>query len=338
MSDPTNDSNGVTKRELASSVLLKEVDLEPFLELLQGGELRSLEEGEVLMEVRESNRTLYLILSGRLTIQLQPELNPIAVLGPGDVVGELSFIDGQLTTAYAVAGVSTRVLALDEEIMTSLLETSPDIARNLLFVLARRVRHLTNQELRREHANYAVRQYAQDVIIDSLTGLYNRRWLDSMLVRELNRSDRDGRPLSLLLIGIDDFKQQTENEGRLAGESVLNAIAAVLQATTRPGEMLARYGKDEFMTVLPDTDTATGQEIGERLRQAIHQAQVPTSEGDSPAPLTVSIGVAERIAGDQAEALISAVDGALYDAREAGGNQVCQVSRSSNGNSSKGKS
>ncbi len=338
MSDPTNDSNGVTKRELASSVLLKEVDLEPFLELLQGGELRSLEEGEVLMEVRESNRTLYLILSGRLTIQLQPELNPIAVLGPGDVVGELSFIDGQLTTAYAVAGVSTRVLALDEEIMTSLLETSPDIARNLLFVLARRVRHLTNQELRREHANYAVRQYAQDVIIDSLTGLYNRRWLDSMLVRELNRSDRDGRPLSLLLIGIDDFNKQTENEGRLAGESVLNAIAAVLQATTRPGEMLARYGKDEFMTVLPDTDTATGQEIGERLRQAIHQAQVPTSEGDSPAPLTVSIGVAERIAGDKAEALISAVDGALFDAREAGGNQVCQVSRSSNGNSSKGKS
>ena len=333
MSEPNNDSNGVTKRELASSVLLKEVDLEPFLELLQGGELRNLEEGEVLMEVRESNRTLYLILSGRLTIQLQPELNPIAVLGPGDVVGELSFVDGQLTTAYAVAGVPTRVLALDEQIMTSLLETSPDIARNLLFVMARRVRHLTNQELRREHANYAVRQYAQDVIIDSLTGLYNRRWLDSMLVRELNRSERDGRPLVLLLIGIDGFQKQTEKEGRLAGESVLNAIAAVLQATTRPGEMLARYGKDEFMTVLPDTDTATGQEIGERLREAIHQAQVPTSEGDSPSPMTVSIGVAERIAGDQAEVLISAVDGALYDARQAGGNQVCQVSRSSNGNS-----
>ncbi len=83
--------------------------------------------------------------------------------------------------------------------------------------MARRVRHLTNQELRREHANYAVRQYAQDVIIDSLTGLYNRRWLDSMLVRELNRSERDGRPLALLLIGIDDFKKQTGQEDRLAG-------------------------------------------------------------------------------------------------------------------------
>ncbi len=329
MSNPKNASNGVTKRELANSVLLKDVELDPFLDLLQEGELRTLEEGEVLMEDRESNRTLYLILSGRLTIQLQPELNPIAVLGPGDVVGELSFIDGQLTTAFAVAGVPTRVLALNEQIMTSLLDTSPDIARNLLFVLARRVRHLTNQELRREHANYAVRQYAQDVIIDTLTGLYNRHWLDSMLVRELNRSSRDGRPLSLLLIGIDDFKKQTEKEGRLAGESVLNAIAAVLQATTRPGEMLARYGRDEFMTVLPDTDVAAGQEIGERLRKAIHEAQVPTSNGDSTSPMTVSIGVAERIAADTAECLISAVDGALYDAREGGGNQVCHVSRSS---------
>ena len=199
-------------------------------------------------------------------------------------MGELSFVDGQLTTAYAVAGVPTRVLALDEQIMTSLLESSSDIARNLLFVMARRVRHLTNQELRREHANYAVRQYAQDVIIDSLTGLYNRRWLDSMLVRELNRSERDGRPLALLLIGIDDFKKQTEKEGRLAGESVLNAIAAVLQATTRPGEMLARYGQDEFMTVLPDTDTVTGQEIGERLREAIHRPKCPPLKGTPPLP------------------------------------------------------
>ncbi len=183
MADPENTSNGVTKRELANSILLKEVEVDPLLELLQKGEVRSLEEGEVLIQVRESNRTIYLILSGRLTIQLQPELNPIAVLGPGDVVGELSFIDGQLTTAYAVAGVPTRVLGLDKQIMTSVLNASPHVARNLLFVMARRVRHLTNQELRREHANYAVRQYAQDVVIDSLTGLYNRRWLDSMLVR-----------------------------------------------------------------------------------------------------------------------------------------------------------
>ncbi len=329
MSDQNNASNGVTKRELTSSILLKEVELDPLLELLQGGEVRTLEEGEVLIpEARESNRTIYLILFGRLTIQLQPELNPIAVLGPGDVAGELSFVDGQLTTAYAVAGVTTRVLALDEQLMTSLLETSPAVARNLLFVLARRVRHLTNQELRREHANYAVRQYAEDVIIDTLTGLYNRRWLDSILVRELNRSDRDGRPLALLLIGIDGFRAQTGKDGHLAGESVLNAIAAVLQATTRPGEMLARYGKDEFMTVLSDTDAATGQEIGERLRQAIHEAQVPTSNGDPPFPMTVSIGVAERIAGDTSEALISAVDEALYDAREGGGDQVCHVSRS----------
>ena len=83
------------------------------------------------------------------------------------------------------------------------------------------------------------------------------------------------------------------------------------------------------MAVLPDTDVATGQEIGERLLKAIHQAQVPTSNGDSTSPMTVSIGVAERLDADTAEALISAVDGALYDAKADGGNQVCQISRSS---------
>ena len=278
MSDPKDALNGVTKRELASSVLLKDVELDPFLDLLQGGELRSLEEGEVLIEARESNRTLYLILSGRLTIRLQPELNPIAVLGPGDVVGELSFIDGQLTTAYAVAGVSTRVLALDEQIMTSLLDTSPDVARNLLFVMARRVRHLTNQELRREHANYAVRQYAQDVIIDSLTGLYNRRWLDSMLVRELNRSERDGRPLSLLLIGIDDFKKQTGRRGSPCGRERSQCHRSRFTSHHPSRRDAGSLWKGRVHDrICPIRILATGQEIGERLRQAIHQAQVPTS-------------------------------------------------------------
>ena len=318
------------QRELASSVLLKGVELDPLMDLLQEGEVSELEKGDVLIQVKQSNRCIYLILSGRLSVQLEPELAPIAILGPGDLVGELSFIDGQLTTAYVVADAPSRVLELQEEAMSTLLETSPGVARNLLFVLARRLRHLTNQELRREHAHYAVRQYAQDTVIDTLTGLYNRRWLDSMLVRELNRSKRDDRPLSLLLIGVDDFKRHSESQGHLAGESILNSIATFLQRTTRPGEMLARYGKDEFITLLPDTDGATGQEIGERLREAIQEAEVcgVEEEEETPAPVTVSIGVAELVAGDTADTLISAVDAALYDAQEGGGNQVSQPSRS----------
>ncbi len=317
------------QRELANSVLLKSVELEPIMEILQEGVVKEFEKGQVLIEVKQSNRCLYMILAGRVSIQLEPHLSPIAILGPGDVVGELSLIDGQLTTAYVMAEASTRVLELEEQTMSSLLYASPGVARNLLFIMARRLRHLTNQELRREHAHYAIRQYAQDTVIDTLTGLYNRRWLDSMLVRELNRSERDHRPLALLLISIDAFEEETENHGDLASEHILNTIASVLQEITRPGEMLARYGKDEFLTLLPDTDASTGLEVGERLRQAIHQAELPGLDRDSSADVTVSIGVAELAAGDTADTLLSAVDSALHEARQGGGNRVFQLPRPS---------
>ena len=317
------------QRELASSVLLKDVELDPIMEILQEGVVKEFKKGDVLIEVKQSNRCLYMILAGRVSIQLEPHLNPIAVLGPGDVVGELSLIDGQLTTAYVVTEVSTRVLELQEPTMSSLLWASPSVARNLLFIMARRLRHLTNQELRREHAHYAVRQYAQDTVIDTLTGLYNRRWLDSMLVRELNRSERDHRPLSLLLISIDALEEEAEDAGELESEQILNTIASVLQEITRPGEMLARYGKDEFLTLLPDTDASTGQEVGERLRGAIHQAEITASDEDSSSYVTVSIGVAELTDGDTADTLLSAVDSALHEARQGGGNQVFLILRPS---------
>ena len=314
------------QRELASSVLLKDVELDPIMEVLQEGAVKELKKGDVLIEVKQSNRCLYLILAGRVSIQLEPHLNPIAILGPGDVVGELSLIDGQLTTAYVVAEASTRVLELQEPTMSSLLWASPGVARNLLFIMARRLRHLTNQELRREHAHYAIRQYAQDTVIDTLTGLYNRRWLDSMLVRELNRSERDHRPLALLLISIDAL-EEAGNDVDLESEHILNTIASVLQEITRPGEMLARYGKDEFLTLLPDTDASTGQEVGERLRGAIHQAEITASDEDSSSFVTVSIGVAELTDGDTADTLLSAVDSALHAARQGGGNQVFLIPR-----------
>ena len=317
------------QRELASSVLLKDVELDPIMEILQEGVVKEFKKGDVLIEVKQSNRCLYMILAGRVSIQLEPHLNPIAVLGPGDVVGELSLIDGQLTTAYVVTEASTRVLELQEPTMSSLLWASPGVARNLLFIMARRLRHLTNQELRREHAHYAVRQYAQDTVIDTLTGLYNRRWLDSMLVRELNRSERDHRPLSLLLISIDALEEEAEDAGELESEQILNTIASVLQEITRPCEMLARYGKDEFLALLPDTDASTGQEVGERLRGAIHQAEITASDEDSSSYVTVSIGVAELTDGDTADTLLSAVDSALHAARQGGGNQVFLIPRPS---------
>lgn len=321
MDDQKVPETQLSKRELAKSVLLRGVDLESVLDLLGDGTLQEVKQGDVLIQARQSNRSLYLLLSGRLSIHLEQELEPVAVLGPGDVVGELSLIDGQLTSAYVVADADCHLLVLEEATVWSLLKASDSVARNLLFVLAQRLRHLINQQLRREYAHYTV--------IDALTGLYNRRWLETMLVREVERSKRDARPLSLLLIGVDHFKEYSARHGPLAMESALLAVASVLQERTRPGEMLARYGGDEFLVLLPDTEAPTGYEIAERLRQAISQAEFSALEQPSLPSVTVSVGVIQMVEADTVEALIAAADEALSKAKAGEGNRVIQSDRPS---------
>ncbi|MFQ5929401.1 MAG: GGDEF domain-containing protein [Acidobacteriota bacterium] len=314
MSDQRDTSASLLKRQLANSILLKDVEIDSIITLVQDGTVHELKQGDVLIQAKQSSRVLYLLLSGRLSIHLELKLNPVAVLGPGDVVGELSLIDGQLTSAYVMADADCRLLALEEKTVWSLLEAAPGAARNLLFVLARRLRHLTNQELRRE--------YAHGAVIDPLTGLYNRRWIETMLVREMEHSKRDGLTLSVLLIGIDHFKRYSKTHGPLAAESMLHAVSSVLQKSTRPGEMIARYRRDEFMLVLPDVDARTGQDVGERLLQAIHEAKVFSLDQNSLPSVTVSVGVANMNTADRTETLIAAAEAALRDAKEGGGNQV----------------
>ncbi|MDA2927018.1 GGDEF domain-containing protein [Acidobacteria bacterium AH-259-G07] len=318
MSNQRDTSASLLKRLLANSILLKGVEIDSIITLLQDGTVQELKQGEVLIQARQSSRVLYLLLSGRLSIHLELKLHPVAILGPGDVVGELSLIDGQLTSAYVVANADCSLLALEEKTVWSLLEAAPGMARNLLFVLARRLRHLTNQELRRE--------YAHGAVIDALTGLYNRRWIETMLVREMEHSKRDGRPLSVLLIGIDHFKRYSKTHGHLAAESMLHAVSSVLEKSTRPGEMIARYRRDEFMLVFPDADARTSQDVGERLLEAIHEAKVFSLDQNSLPSVTVSVGVADMNTADRAETLIAAADAALRDAKEGGGNRVQLVS------------
>ena len=129
------------KRELEDCLLLKGVELESIRDLLQECHVRELKEDEVLISAGQPNCCLFLLLSGRLRIHLKPKMSPLTFLGPGEIVGELSSIDGQPASAYVVADKNSRLLALDQETMWSLVETSPQVARNLLLVLSQRLRH-----------------------------------------------------------------------------------------------------------------------------------------------------------------------------------------------------
>ena len=138
----TKKSQSLGKKDLKNSLLLRGIDLEPVLGLLSDCPLRELKEGTVLIHAGKPNRFLYLILSGRIRIHIENlDLAPIAILEPGEIVGELSLIDDQAASASAVAHEDCRLLELDEKTMWTLVEDSHAVARNLLFVLSRRLRH-----------------------------------------------------------------------------------------------------------------------------------------------------------------------------------------------------
>ncbi len=135
-------TNFLDKRPLKSSLLLRGVEFEAVMNLLEDCPVRELKRDTVLIHAGEPNHFLYLLLSGRVRIQVQKlTLDPIAILEAGEIVGELSLIDGQLTSASVVAQEDCCLLELDEKILWSLVEDSHAIARNLLFILSRRLRH-----------------------------------------------------------------------------------------------------------------------------------------------------------------------------------------------------
>lgn len=162
-------------------------------------------------------------------------------------------------------------------------------------------------------------------ITDSLTGLLNRRYLQDRLKDELARSERYTHPMSLLMLDLDGFKNCNDTRGHLFGDKVLKDVADTLQKAVRSMDILARYGGDEFIVILPETREAVAIDIGERLRTSLLRVpmRVPETAVPEPCRLTASIGIAcfpEH--GDTVELLLGNVDKALYRAKNKGRNRV----------------
>jgi diguanylate cyclase (GGDEF)-like protein len=159
-------------------------------------------------------------------------------------------------------------------------------------------------------------------VTDDLTQLYNSRYLSQVLRRETKRASRSGRPLSLLFIDLDGFKGINDTHGHLYGSSALVEAAAVIRASARETDIVARFGGDEFALVLPDTGSDGAVAVGERIRDKIAIHRFLLGEG-LDIKLTASVGVATLPdVATSADQLIHAADEAMYWVKEHGKNGI----------------
>ncbi|MCP3176641.1 sensor domain-containing diguanylate cyclase [Desulfuromonas sp. KJ2020] len=163
---------------------------------------------------------------------------------------------------------------------------------------------------------------------DALTGLYNRRFFDERLDSELSRSIRHSLSFSIMLLDLDNFKNYNDLCGHIAGDSALKKVASLLKSSGRDIDVVARFGGEEFIILLPDTSKKEAVLVAERVRHAVESHPFPQEARLPGGQLTTSIGLATfPDDGDFAQALIKAADTALYQAKENGRNRTVPFTR-----------
>jgi diguanylate cyclase (GGDEF)-like protein/putative nucleotidyltransferase with HDIG domain len=221
-----------------------------------------------------------------------------AAYGLRTVIGAPVFVGGELWGALTVGSAQPDAI-------------HPDSARRLERFAELIAVAVANAEARR--------RLAEQATTDPLTGLANHRRFHEELRAEVARADRHGWPLAIALIDIDHFKQVNDTLGHHAGDELLRAVAAGLQAAARTGELVARLGGDEFGAILPGTDDRGAEAFGARLRELVGRHPAVAAND-----LTVSIGVTDRVQGPDADGLVRTADAALYWAKAHGRDTVAR--------------
>jgi diguanylate cyclase (GGDEF)-like protein len=165
-------------------------------------------------------------------------------------------------------------------------------------------------------ANERLRDLSQH---DELTGLFNRRYVLQRLEDEIARLKRNPAPLMVAMVDLDGFKRVNDNEGHDAGDAVLRAVAGALLTATRKADVVARYGGDEFVVLLPNTEPDGALTVGARM---LDQARDAARAVCPAIPVSASIGTTAVRASDDPVEVIRRVDEQLYAAKRAGGDRV----------------
>jgi two-component system cell cycle response regulator len=185
-----------------------------------------------------------------------------------------------------------------------------------------RVRTQIRKKRYTERLRDNVQMSIEMAITDALTGLYNRRYMESHLGSLVEQASSRSKPLTVLVLDIDYFKSINDTHGHDAGDDVLREFAVRIRKSIRGIDLACRFGGEEFVVVMPETDLAVATMVAERLRRRIASEPFPIQQGARSIEVTISIGIAALGSADNAATVFKRADQALYRAKRDGRNRV----------------
>jgi two-component system cell cycle response regulator len=188
--------------------------------------------------------------------------------------------------------------------------------------LLARVRTQIRKKRYTERLRDNVQMSIEMAITDALTGLYNRRYMETHVGTLVEQAATRGKPLTVLVLDIDYFKSINDGHGHDAGDDVLREFALRIRKSIRGIDLACRYGGEEFVVVMPETDLAVATMVAERLRRRIASEPFPIQQGARTVEVTISIGIAALGGSDNAASVLKRADQALYRAKRDGRNRV----------------
>lgn len=303
--------SAINRTCIETSKLFRNVDLTEILDQIESCEQITMPRGERLLEAGTDNYYLYLVFSGELNVYPGGSRLPKhVVLKTGDCVGEMSLIDGNPVSALVVTARDCELLAISHDILWVLVDRVPGIARNLLAIMAGRVRHDNVAVAAGQTRNLAFELATE---VDSVSGLRNRHWMTKAFPRAISRCQRDGDSLCLVLIEIEAFRQFSIEHGPAISDAAVRTIATQCADSLRTHDLLARYSDGTFAILMPYVGAHEGQRVAERLSKSLSSLAVSIDAGNTTT-LSTSFGVAPFGPGDSLESLMATATAALHRA------------------------